>query len=561
MLPASMATLRSSLAAATRLSLIATRCHATLGTQHVQASTPGIKEDVQFPVSATVSEPAPTQTTAVSFETVCERVVQGNEVGLPTSAVVMALRKLLTSPQQDSRVMECFAHSVLWRSRRMDLVNLCTLLSLHVKHQKDSEMEQRVVEHLRTVVRERLSEARTVKDIVWLLETAEHMGATEQKRKFVLEVQDRALQLVISLPHSDVRLLVRTLARLKLRPTPLLQAAAFYLSKGPKDASPKEIVSLFHAFHSLSFPEPSVLLQLSAALVEQLSDSTKASLVAACFTGIGQLSWRHSELLESCSSWMVTHRASCRPNDFTACLLALARLQYMPECSDQLFPMLLEELSQDHFTSMPSVWLDIVWSLAALGKVQQTHLDSVLQHHFYTPLLEDSSLAVPSRQKLLNIIAVNDLEFPDGPCFPKEMVESLVQQNHKVPEAGALQRSVREALTQLAPLGRYLSQNPSLPYGLTADGELVVDKNAQPVLLDAKPEPDHHRIVLVVLDYKDLTLHSQVPTGVNALRMRLLKHLGYKVLQVPYTEYDDKKPALQRVKYLHEKLLQCVARP
>lgn len=553
-----MATLRSSLAAAARLSLAATRCHATLGTQHVQASATAIKEDVQFPVSATVSSPGPAQTTAVSFETVCDRVVQGNEVGIPTGAVVAALRKLLTSPRQDPRVMECFAHSILWRSRRMDLANLCTLLGLHAKHQKDSEMEQRVVEHLRTVVKERLSEARTVKDIVWLLETAEHM---EHRRKFVLEVQDRALQLVISLPHSDVRLLVRTLARLKLRPTPLLQAAAFYLSKGPKDASPKEIVSLFHAFHSLSFPEPSVLLQLSGAFVEQLSDNTKASLVAACFTGVGQLSWRHCELLESCSSWMVTHRASCRPNDFTSCLLALARLQYMPECSDQLFPMLLEELSQDHFTTMPAVWLDIVWSLAALGKVQQTHLDSVLQPHFYTPLLEDSSLAVPSRQKLLNIIAVNDLEFPDGPCFPKEMVETIVQHNHKVLEAGALQRSVREALTQLAPLGRYLSQNPSLPYGLTADGELVVDKNAQPVLLDSKPEPDHHRIALVVLDYKDLTLHSPVPTGINALRMRLLKHLGYKVLQVPYTEYDDKKPALQRVRYLHEKLLQCVARP
>ncbi|KAH6931724.1 hypothetical protein HPB50_027316 [Hyalomma asiaticum] len=507
------------------------------------------KENVQFPTSASIPEPTPAQATAVSFEDVCDRIVQGSEVGIPNSAVIMALRKLLTSPQQDPRVMECFAHSVLWRSRRMDLPNLCTTLGIHVKHQaqKGSEMEQRVVEHLRTVLRERLSEAQSVKDIVWLLETAELMGAVEDRRKFVLEVQERALQLVGSLPHSDVRLLVRTLARLKLRPTPLLQAAAFYLSKGPKDASPKEIVSLFHAFHSLSFPEPSVLLQLSGAFVEQLSDNTKPSLVAACFTGVGQLSWRHPELLESCSGWMVTHRACCRPADFTSCLLALARLQYIPECSDQLFPILLEELSQDQFTTMPAVWLDIVWSLAALGKVQQIHLDSVLQRHFYTPLLahhSDESLIVAKR---------NAVEFT-------EMVESIVEQNHKVPDAGALQRSVREALTQLAPLGRYLSQSPSLPYGLTADGELVVDKNAQPVPLDSKPEPDHHRVALVVLDYKDLTLHSQVPTGINALRMRLLKLLGYKVLQVPYTEYDDKKPALQRVRYLHEKLHQCVAR-
>lgn len=91
-----------------------------------------------------------------------------------------------------------------------------------------------MVDQLRTVVRERLSEAESVSDIVWLLETVEHMGAAEHKRRFVLEVQDRALQLVGSLPRSDVRLLVRTLARLKLRPTPLLQAAAFYLSKGPE---------------------------------------------------------------------------------------------------------------------------------------------------------------------------------------------------------------------------------------------------------------------------------------------------------------------------------------
>ncbi|XP_070393760.1 FAST kinase domain-containing protein 4 isoform X2 [Dermacentor albipictus] len=560
MLPAARVTLRLSWMAATRLSLATTRCHAALGTQHVQVDAMGPKEDVQFPVSARVSEPMPAQTT-VNFETVCKKVVEGTEVGIPNSAMIMALRKLLTSPQQDPRLMECFAHSILWRSRRMDLANLCIVLGLHVKYQtqKGSELEQRVVDQLRTVVRERLSEAESMRDIVWLLETVEHMGAAEHKRRFVLEVQDRALQLVGSLPRSDVRLLVRTLARLKLRPTPLLQAAAFYLSKGTEDASMKEIVSLFHALHSLSFPEPSVLQQLSGAFVEQLADDSKVSLVSACFTGVGQLSWRHTELLESCSSWIVTHRASCRPADFTACLLSLARLQYMPECSDQLFSVLLEELSEGQFTTMPAVWLDIVWSLASLGKAQQTHLDSVLQYHFYTPLLEDSSLAVPSRQKLLNIIAVNDLEFPDGPSFPKEMVESIVE-NHKVPEAGALQRSVREALTQLAPLGRYLSQSPSLPYGLTADGEMIVDKNAQPVLLDSKPQPDHHRIALVVLDYKDFTLHSQVPTGVNALRMRLLKHLGYKVLQVPYTEYDEKKPVLQRVRYLHEKLLQCVAR-
>uniref|UniRef100_G3MTN8 RAP domain-containing protein n=1 Tax=Amblyomma maculatum TaxID=34609 RepID=G3MTN8_AMBMU len=556
MLPASMGALRSSWVAAAWRNLTVVRCSTILGARHVQAATE-LREDVSFPVGATVPELSPPLTGEVDVQTVCNKVVKGREAGVSNQALVAAMRKLLELPHQDLRTMECFAHSIMWRSRRMELTNLCTLLALLVKHKKGSELEQRVVEKLRVTIRERLGEARSMSDLTQLLETAEHMGSGD--RRFVLEVQDRALHLVGSLPHPDVRLLVRTLARLKLRPTPLLQAAAFYLSKGlGEDVSLKEIVSLLHALHSLSFPEPSVLQQLSRAFVEKLADDTKVSLVAACLTGVGQLSWRHPELLESCCNWMVAHRSSCRPADYTACLLALARLQYTPECQEQLFPVLLEELRDERFATMPAVWLDIVWSLALLGRIQQSHLDSVLQRHFYAPLLEDTALASPARQKLLNLIAVSDLEFPEGPPFPKEEVDSIIE-NHKVPEAGAFQRSVKEALTQLAPLGRYLSSTPSLPYGLSADGELIVDRNAQPVLLESKPQPDHHRIALVVLDYKDLTLQSQVPTGSNAIRIRLLKSLGYKVLQVPYTEYDDKKPVLQRVKYLHEKLLQCVA--
>lgn len=327
----------------------------------------------------------------MDFETVCEKVLKGQEKGLANSLVVRCLWQLLRSPHPDARLVECFAHSVLWRSRRMEVHNLCACLAAHVKHQTGSnELQRKVMERLQGAIRERLSEAKSMSDLIWLLDTAEYMGG--DNRRFVLEVQDRALQLVGSLSHADLRLLVRTLARLRLRPTPLLQAATFYLSKGHGGASLKEIVSLLHSLHSLSFPEPAVLQQLSEAFVEQLTDDTKVSLVAACLTGVGQLSWRHPELLETCASWLVAHRSSCRPADLTACVLALARLQYVPECADELFPVLLEELREDRFADTPAVWLDVVWSLALLGRVQQSQLDSVLQPHFYQPLLGESSV-------------------------------------------------------------------------------------------------------------------------------------------------------------------------
>ncbi|EEC16884.1 cell cycle progression, putative [Ixodes scapularis] len=523
--------------------------------------SPGIQERIRQPASFTTATApqanalGPQPQPEINFSTVCNRVVDGREQGLGDGVLVSGLRRLLESDVPcDAHTLACFEQSILWRARKMKLHNLCICLSYHIRYQK-TELQKQVVRLLQSRIRSQVAHASTVSDVIWLLDASEHVG----DRKFLLEVEDRALQLMGSLKPQDIRLLVRALARLKLRPTPLLQAAAFYLGKGHGGASLKEVVTLMHALQSLSFPEPAVLLQLTEAFLSQLDDGAKASLVSACLTSVGQVAWRHPELLEACASWITKHAADCRPHDLASCLLALARLQYVPDCSPQLFPLLLERLTPDHFQEVPAVWLDLVWSLALLGLAERHHLDSVLRPEFYTPLLEPSShVAASSRHKLLNIIAISDLESPDSSRFPKDVISSLLE-THKVGEPGALHKSVRDALSNLAPLGRYLLTNPSLPYGIAADGEMIVDKNLQPVLLESTIQPEHKRIALVVLDFKDLTLHTQVPTGSNALRLRLLRKLGYGVLEVPYTEYDEKKPVLQRVKYLQEKLRLAVA--
>lgn len=429
------------------------------------------------------------------FEVLCRNVVSGKDASLTDRQLIAVLHRLLQyGSSADHRTVECFEHRLLWRARKMGLHNLCASLSFHVLHQ-ETGLQKKVVSHLRETVRGRVSQAGSLSDIIWLLDVSEHLG----DHKFVLEVEDRALQLMSSFEPREIRVLVRALARLGLRPTPLLQAAAFYLGKGHGGASLKEVVTVMHALRSLSFLEPAVLQQLSEAFLSQLEDGgARPSLVSACLTSVGQMAWRHCELLEACTAWLIKHVEDCRPHDLAACLLTLAKVQYVPECADQLFPLLQERLTSDSFIEAPAVWLDLVWSLAALGKVQQQHLDSVLQLHFYGPLLEgDHHIAVPSRQKLLNLIAVRDLEFQDGPRFPKDVVDSLLE-NRKLPEPCALQRSVKEAMTNLAPLGRYLHPTPDLPYGIVADGEMVVDKNLQPVLLESPVLPEHKRYVVLL---------------------------------------------------------------
>lgn len=44
------------------------------------------------------------------------------------------------------------------------------------------------------------------------------------------------------------------------------------------------------------------------------------------------------------------------------------------------------------------------------------------------------------------------------------------------------------------------------------------------------------------------------PTGLYSLILRLIKNSGYKVLSIPYTEYNPREKLIARIHYLTEKL-------
>lgn len=57
---------------------------------------------------------------------------------------------------------------------------------------------------------------------------------------------------------------------------------------------------------------------------------------------------------------------------------------------NRTFQVIVSRLTQPALSNEPKnevLWLDIVWSLAALGKAENHHLDSVLCGSFYEKLL------------------------------------------------------------------------------------------------------------------------------------------------------------------------------
>lgn len=58
----------------------------------------------------------------------------------------------------------------------------------------------------------------------------------------------------------------------------------------------------------------------------------------------------------------------------------------------------------------------------------------------------------------------------------------------------------------------------------------------------------------MVQDYHDLCRGHSDLTGINAFYSRLLEARGYRVLTVPYTEFNARDKLVSRVQYLESKL-------
>lgn len=59
-------------------------------------------------------------------------------------------------------------------------------------------------------------------------------------------------------------------------------------------------------------------------------------------------------------------------------------------------------------------------------------------------------------------------------------------------------------------------------------------------------------------DYHNMCIGKVEPTGANVLNSRLLEACGYKVLEVPYTDFKVTDKLVQRVQYLENRIKNIV---
>ncbi|XP_053605981.1 uncharacterized protein LOC128672704 isoform X2 [Plodia interpunctella] len=364
---------------------------------------------------------------------------------------------------------------------------------------------------------------------------------------------DEAARLIGNLSLSQMIKVMKALQQKGRRSTPLLRALSNNIIKHTEVIDLKKSADLLFSMVSLNFPDPVLLDRICNDIIESLpSNEDRPAAVNSIVISLGLLKYRHEAALSALCTWIQTHRSICSAQCVAAAVVTLATVDFVPPQTEQLFQAALS-INEEEMTRASS-WLDLVFSLLTLNRARQQHLTSTLRPEFIDKLLCAGEIPIPSRRKLMTIDAYVGHTVPaHTPRLPEDISVGVPLVPTK--EKALYVQSIMDTFKSLVSAESFLKKDCNSGMGFLYDAEFAVDAKCHPVPLEkAANDKSVFRIAVLGLDYHDMTRRVAVPLGVHQLYSRMLELKGFKVLQIPYSEYNPKDKLVARVQYIEKKL-------
>jgi hypothetical protein len=470
-----------------------------------------------------------------------------------------ALSLLLpTCPNHDTFVMLSLENQVRWLMRRMTASQLIRVLQLHIGATTD--VRRMVHDEALASLERRWVEIGSGHDLVSLL----HLVPSDATH-FLERLDMRGLELCEAMTAKELYRMTYILARRKRRSTPLLRALVHHLGRRSLEFSPVHLSNLAFAMATLNIYEPTLMAKIvtAAMAIAEGNASTPESVVASLSSlvqSFGILRWNDTRLLDTAVACFLRHREAVSAADWHRLMMTAAWIDYMPPQlgTDAIFSEICMSMSS-LAESDPCAWLDVVWCCAVLQRMTANLAISVLSPNFISTLEKTiNSSTMMAYGKLLNINAAVQIMIPgySGPLLPPSFVDRTMV---RIPARhhGKMFDSVIEALSQIAPAAQYIHSDICTVSGHMIHILMLMNDRAelQPFPMQGTSLPAGvHRVAIQLLSFADMTVGSVHPTGPVSLMTRTLLSAGYKVIQVPYTEFDITSTVVKRVQYLTRKL-------
>ncbi|KAI8130338.1 hypothetical protein FF38_04994 [Lucilia cuprina] len=366
---------------------------------------------------------------------------------------------------------------------------------------------------------------------------------------------DEAAKLIASISLPQMVKVMSTLAARKRRSTPLLRSLAFNISSSSEPLDLKQCADIFFAMATLNFQDSVLAAKVCADIQAALPKNTdKSAVVGSILTSLGILKYRDLDILESLTQWTLKHSDICRPQDLSALFLTSAILNFKSANIDDVRQKLVKTIVQQDFTKHVD-WLNHVWALTMLGLCDNKHLESVLAQTFVEKLQSDKNgLTATSKMKLLNLNSYAQLMATDykGPLISNDSVVYDVPMAHPKSKQ-VLVNGLKDALKSLLPANNHVNSLVDSKMGFLIDAICTFDAKRNPLPLD-KEHANGIKIALMVVDYHDICHGThRSASGITSLSFDLLEKSGYKVIPVPYNEFNTSDKLLKRVQYLESK--------
>lgn len=366
---------------------------------------------------------------------------------------------------------------------------------------------------------------------------------------------DEAAKLIASISLPQMVKVMSTLAQRKRRSTPLLRSLAFNISSTTEQLDLKQSADVLYAMAILNFQDSVLAAKICSDIQTTLPKNTeKSAVVGSILTSLGILKYRDLDIMEALTQWTLENYEICRPQDISALFITSAILNFKSSVNDDVSKKLTTSIVDADFQKCND-WLNHVWSLAMLGLVSHEQLNSVFSAKFVEKLEADrNGLSPTSKMKLLNLNGYAKYLACDykGPLLPEDSGVFRVPLAHSKSKQ-ILINGMLDALKSLLPASNHLKSLHDSKMGFLIDALCLFDHKRNPLPVD-KENPNAIKIALMVVDFHDVCHGThRSASGITNLSFDLLEKSGYKVIPVPYNEFNTSDKLLKRVQYLEAK--------
>uniref|UniRef100_A0A8C4QIX2 Transforming growth factor beta regulator 4 n=2 Tax=Eptatretus burgeri TaxID=7764 RepID=A0A8C4QIX2_EPTBU len=201
-------------------------------------------------------------------------------------------------------------------------------------------------------------------------------------------LEEKALELIESMPLWALRTMCISLANQKRSPQALIRAIAYYLAQERSTMCPKFVIDIVNAFVQLRFFNYLVLKRLANSMVisgPQLN-SWQVSEASLCFS---QLKFYSPALYRTFAQHLTEHVETMEVTYLAELIMAFARVNFLPANDDDVFPKVFKRLEAEFDHLKLSTQLMVVWCLCILGLPQPNLLVQVLSPSFYLKMVDE----------------------------------------------------------------------------------------------------------------------------------------------------------------------------